>query len=132
MEGIKDFSKEFDGELITETMLVRGLNDEPELAEKVAEFIAELNARPIYQFQLGLQPRNGLPANEETLEIWREIFSEKIEVECIVVPEGDFTCTGNLEEDLLSILYVLPMCPPHAGKFFEKVSGKGQLKLGFH
>ena len=45
LKGIEDFSKEFDGRLITETMLIRGVNDNPELAERTAEFIGELNAK---------------------------------------------------------------------------------------
>ncbi len=124
LEGIKDFSKEFDGKLITETMLVRGLNDEPELAEKMAEFIAELNAKAYLSVPIRPPAEKWvLAANKETVEIWREIFSEKIEVECLVTPEEDsFAYTGNLEEDLLSILSVHPMRENSLKKFLEKAN----------
>jgi len=124
LEGIKDFSKEFDGKLITETMLVRGLNDDPELAEKMAEFIAELNAKAYLSIPIRPPAEKWvLPANKETVEIWREIFSEKVEVECLVIPEEDsFAYTGDLEEDLLSILSVHPMRENSLKKFLEKAN----------
>ncbi len=124
LEGINDFSKEFDGKLITETMLVRGLNDDPELAEKMAEFIAELSAKAYLSVPIRPPAEKWvLPANKETVEIWQEIFSEKVEVECLVTPEEDsFTYTGNLEEDLLSILSVHPMRENSLRKFLEKAN----------
>ncbi|MBO8183106.1 MAG: radical SAM protein [Archaeoglobus sp.] len=124
MEGILDFSKEFDGDLITETMLVKGLNDNPELAEKVAEFVAKLDARAYLAAPIRPPAEEWvLPANKETIEIWREIFSERVEVDCITMPESDaFAYTGNLEGDLLSILAVHPMRESSLRKFLEKAN----------
>ena len=111
LRGIKDFSKEFDGRLITETMLVRGVNDNPELAERTAEFIGELNAKAYLSIPIRPPAEKWvLPPARETLELWEEIFDKRVEVECLDYPEEDkFVLSGDPEESLLSILSVHPM-----------------------
>jgi len=40
--GLKAFTKNFSGQIITESMLVKGLNDSEENIESIAQFIGEL------------------------------------------------------------------------------------------
>lgn len=48
LEGIRSFSKEFKGQLVTETMLVKGLNDNRQSLEKTAQFISKINCSMAY------------------------------------------------------------------------------------
>lgn len=43
LEGVIEFSKSFKWELVTETMLVNGMNDSLESAEKISKFIKKIN-----------------------------------------------------------------------------------------
>lgn len=42
LEGVRGFAREYGGRLLTETMLVKGLNDSTEEIEAVADFVASL------------------------------------------------------------------------------------------
>ena len=113
-EGIIEFSKEFKGELITETMLIDGLDYTDEL-EKIAEFISEL--RP-YKAYIAVPTRPPAerwvkPAEERVVNRAFQVFSKKLgndAVEYLIGYEGNaFAFTGNVEEDLLSVTSVHPM-----------------------
>jgi wyosine [tRNA(Phe)-imidazoG37] synthetase (radical SAM superfamily) len=39
LKGIMEFSRKYEGELITETMLIRGVNDSPRCLEEISEFL---------------------------------------------------------------------------------------------
>ena len=43
LEGTNDFAKMYDGKLLTETMLVKGVNDSKKNIQETADFIAKLN-----------------------------------------------------------------------------------------
>jgi len=45
LDGMRKFSKLFQGDLTTETMLIQGINDQPEKIEKDADFIAQLSPK---------------------------------------------------------------------------------------
>ncbi|MCK4539503.1 MAG: radical SAM protein, partial [Candidatus Krumholzibacteria bacterium] len=107
LDGIRSFSREFIGQLVTETMLVKDLNDDTENARKVAEFIGELKPSIAY---LSIPIR---PPAEKWVEVPKEqkinnayqIFRERsIVTEYLIGYEGnEFAYTGNIEEDILSI-----------------------------
>jgi wyosine [tRNA(Phe)-imidazoG37] synthetase (radical SAM superfamily) len=48
LEGITAFAKEFQGDLVTETMLVQGVNDGNQQLKTTAKFIRDLNIRCAY------------------------------------------------------------------------------------
>lgn len=112
-EGMKKFSKEFKGKFLTETMLVKGINDKREELEKIAEFIAKLDTDSSY-VAIPTRP----PAEEnvegpsaEKINMAVQIFKEKgINTEYLIGYEGnEFSSTGNLREDLLNITSVHPL-----------------------
>lgn len=113
LEGMKEFAEIFEGEMATETMLIHGINDSGEEAEKIVDFLAELNPHKAYVAIPTRPPaeRWVTPADEEALNHVYQIFDEKlIDVEYLIGYEGDaFAFSGNLEEDLLSITSVHPM-----------------------
>lgn len=113
LERALEFAKVYEGDLVTETMLVAGVNDGEERLGEVADFLARLQSERAY---LSIPTRP--PAeewvhapSEEILNLAYQVLSEKVErVEYLIGYEGnDFALTGNVEEDLLSITAVHPM-----------------------
>jgi len=112
-EGMGEFAQRFQGKLITETMLLKGINDTPEEIQKIAAFLAQLKSSRAY-ISIPTRPtalKGVLPASEEALALAYHIFAENTPVvEYLMGYEGDeFGFSGNIEEDLLSITSVHPM-----------------------
>jgi wyosine [tRNA(Phe)-imidazoG37] synthetase (radical SAM superfamily) len=131
VEGIAEFSRVFSGTLATETMLVAGSNDTEEEIAKIANYIAALKAVKSF-ISVPIRP----PAEkwvrapgEHTVNAAYQIFKEKrIDVEYLIGYEGDaFACTGNAEEDLLSITAVHPMKKEAVEAFLRKARGEWSL-----
>ena len=113
LQGMVDFAGMFKGELATETMLIHGLNDGVEEAEKIADFLATLRPSKAY-IAIPTRPpaeRWVRPADEQAINRAFQIFDGKLDhVEYLIGYEGNaFAFTGNVEEDLLSISSVHPM-----------------------
>lgn len=113
LNGILAFAKEYKGDLITETMLVKDINDGESNVKDIARFISDIE--PMNAF-LAIPTRP--PAvdiirspNEEIINRAYQIFSEYLDhVEYLIGYEGNaFTYTGDVEEDILSITAVHPM-----------------------
>ncbi len=113
LDGTVSFSKFFKGELITETMLVKGINDSGEELKDIASFIAKINPSKSY-ISIPVRPPAEswvLFPEEEVLNMAYQIFREKIKnVNMLITSEeGEFTITDGLQEDLLSIISVHPI-----------------------
>ena len=113
LEGISTFAKEYKGMLVTETMLLKDINDNHESLEQTAAYIQTLNPAIAY---LGIPTRptamiDAFPADEETVNIAYHLFQTKLNrVELLTGYEGNaFSSTGKFEEDILSITAVHPM-----------------------
>lgn len=113
--GMLEFSRSYKGSLITETMLIDGINDGEEEIKRIASFLERLNPIKAY-IAVPIRPpaeRWVMPASKKTVNKAYQIFSKAIgenNVEYLVEYEGpDFTFTGNLEEELLSITSVHPI-----------------------
>ena len=111
--GILEFSQRFGGILVTETMIIDGINDMTEELEKIADFISGVNPQKSY-LSIPTRPpaeKRIQPASEHALSAAYQFFCERnIDVEYLVGYEGNaFAFTGNVEEDLLSITSVHPM-----------------------
>ena len=114
LNGIIEFSGEFKGKLITETMLIDGLDYSDEL-EKTADFLSKIRPHKAYVAVPTRPPaeRWVKPADERVINRAFQLFSRKLGddvVEYLIGYEGNaFASTGNFEEDLLSITSVHPM-----------------------
>jgi len=112
LEGMADFARVFTGELTTETMLVKGFNDEAGEASAIAGFIAGLKPARSYLSMPTRPPAEQVaPPNGQTLNNTYQVFSKKLnKVEYLTGYEGNtFTSTGDAADDLLSITAVHPM-----------------------
>ena len=113
LSGALLFSKVFTGELVTETMLVKGINDGLENISRTAAFIGQLKPDRAY-LSIPTRPpadRKVQPPDEDILNRAFQIFSREIDrVEYLIGYEGNvFSSTGNIEQDLLNITAVHPM-----------------------
>ncbi|ACS33070.1 radical SAM protein [Thermococcus gammatolerans] len=114
LEGMLEFRESFDGRLVTETMLIDGVNYEGEL-ERIAEFLSRLDPDVAYIAVPTRPPAEPWvrPAREETINMAFQLFAEALgedRVEYLIGYEGNaFAFTGNVEDDILSITSVHPM-----------------------
>lgn len=111
--GMLAFAKVHHGELATETMLVKGFNDNTEHAEELADILAQLKPDKAY-ISIPIRPpaeRGVRPPDEESINVFYQILNKKVKhVEYLIGEEGNaFASTGNVTEDLLSITAVHPM-----------------------
>ncbi len=113
LAGIRRFASEFEGELVSETMLVAGINDGPASIASVGEFLSEIDLRRAY-LSIPTRP-TPYPAvtapDEETVTRAYALLNEYVpRVECLTGYEGDaFASSGDADADLLAITAVHPM-----------------------
>jgi len=113
LNGILEFNKIFKGKIITETMLIKDVNDDRQHIKKVANFLTQIKSSVAY-LSVPIRPpaeRWVQTPSEEVVNQSYNIFKEKInQVECLIGYEGnEFAFTGKAEEDILSITSVHPM-----------------------
>lgn len=113
LAGAHAFARDFAGTLVTETMLVAGVNDAPDTVAETAAVIADL--RPAIAY-LGIPTRPPAepwvrPPDEGTLNRAYQIFAATLpRVELLIGYEGNaFAATGDAVADLLSITAVHPL-----------------------
>ena len=113
LDSILEFAEVYNGELVTETMLVKNLNDDVEHVKEVVDFLARLKPAKAYLAIPTRPPSEGLvePPDENAINRAYQIFTERISgVEYLIGYEGNsFAFTGNVEQDLLDITAVHPM-----------------------
>ena len=124
LDGILEFKAVFKGEIITETMLLKRMNDSDEEIRKIADFLKLLRPAKSY-ISIPTRPtavKGILPASDEALNIAYQIFSENVDnVEFIIGYEGnEFGFSGNVEEDLLGITSVHPMREEAVREYLRK------------
>lgn len=131
MEGAIRFAREYGGRLVTETMLVAGLNDGAEDLGAVAGFLALLNPAVAY-ISIPTRPPGEpwvLCPDESTLNQAYYILRERIQqVEYLIGYEGNaFAFTGDVEQDLLSITAVHPMRRDAVSDYLERAGTEWSL-----
>ncbi|MCX8082351.1 MAG: radical SAM protein [bacterium] len=126
LEGVKNFSQKFTGILITETVLVKDINDMPEEIRKTAEFISAIKPKKAY---IGIPTRPPAevwvkqPEEKKVLYAY-EIFTEYgLNAELITeTGPGSFGFTGDIESDIVSTISVHPMSEQQIRELLKKAS----------
>jgi len=133
LKGIREFAEEFKGTVVSETMLIDGINYGNEL-ERIAEFLTELEKLDKAYIAIPTRPpaeKWVKPAKEDAVNVAFQVFSEKLgadRVEYLIGYEGNaFAFTGNVEEDLLSITAVHPMRDEAVKEFLRKANAGWQI-----
>jgi len=124
LAGIRQFAEIFDGELVTETMLVKDLNDDTDSLEGLAAFIGQLKPATAYLAIPTRPPAEkwAQPPNQEVIGEAYWAFRQCIDhVEHLIGYEGDaFASIGRVREDLLSITAVHPMREKAVSEFLAR------------
>jgi wyosine [tRNA(Phe)-imidazoG37] synthetase (radical SAM superfamily) len=124
IQGIERFAFSFKGKLVTETMLVKGVNDNVESLIKTANIISTINPDKSYLLAPTRPPMESMAQipTEESLNTAYHIYSGMLnEVELVVYNEGtDFSYSSDIEKELLSILAVHPMRKDAVEEFLYK------------
>ena len=128
LKGALAFARSFRGKLVTETMLVAGVNDGEEHLGEVAGFLGRLCPDTAYLAIPTRPPTEKWvrPPDEGTLNRAYQILSEKVGwVEYLIGYEGDaFAFTGDLEQNLLSITAVHPMREDAVSTFLARAGAE--------
>jgi wyosine [tRNA(Phe)-imidazoG37] synthetase (radical SAM superfamily) len=113
LDGLRTFSGEYTGTLVTESMLVAGVNDTAGPAQDLAEFLGKLAPEVAYLSVPTRPPaeKDICPPDEATVNlVYQQVCHHVEHVELLTGYEGNaFASSGNLAEDLLSIASVHPM-----------------------
>jgi len=133
LKGIQDFTEAFKGTVVTETMLIDGVDYENEF-EKIAKFLAGLKKLNRAYIAVPTRPptENWVkPAREGVLNVAFQIFSEKLGVDrveyLIGYEENAFAFTGDVEGDLLGIMSVHPMRDEAIKELLRKANAGWQI-----
>ena len=113
LDGIRKFRESFSGTLVTETMLVAGVNDTPAHATDTANFLASLEPDRAY-LTVPTRPPTAKWVHSPTaasLVQVHDVFSEYVgEVEYLMGYEGSaFSTAGDPRQNLLATTAVHPM-----------------------
>ena len=124
LKGIKIFSSDYDGFFATETMLVSGVNDSPNLLRQNASFIKQLNPDVSY-LSIPTRPpadKTVRPPDELSVNTAYQIYKDAdLPAEYLIGYEGNaFSATGNVADDILSITSVHPMREDAIMDFLKK------------
>ena len=113
LKGIREFAGQYGGQLHTETMLVRGMNDSADQLRQTAGFIASIHPQTAF---LSIPTRPPAvagvePVTEESLAMAWQLFGEAgLHAELLAGFEGtDTGFTGNAFDDILNICAVHPL-----------------------
>jgi len=139
--GMLEFTERYSGKLVTETMLLKNINDSVHNVSKIAGFLNHLQPDEAYLAVPTRPPAEKWvrPPDENVLNETFQILNEKpFKVEYLIGYEGNaFAFTGNVKEDLLSITAVHPMRQDAVNEFLmragvdcriiEKLMTQGQI-----
>jgi len=126
LEGIREFSKNYKGKIITETMLVKDINDNENEMRLISNFIAELNTYKVYIAVPTRPPAESFVKKAEEEEVLKayEIFSERINKEKLELLTGyegsNFGVIKDPVESLLNITSVHPMRIDYAYEMLKR------------
>ncbi len=113
LKAIRDFSKCYQGKLVTESMLLKNVNDTVEELTSLAQYLGEVKPATAYIAIPSRPPafEDVIPADETTVALAFEIFTaHSVTPELLTGYEGNaYASSGNFREDILSITAVHPM-----------------------
>ncbi len=134
LDGALSFAEVFDGHLSTETMLIDGINDGEEGADKVSDFLEKLDPDSAYVAIPTRPPAEewAKPTREKTINYWFQTFSKKLrDVEYLIGYEGnEFSFSGDIQQDLLSITSVHPMKREGVEELLDKAGSDWEVVEG--
>ncbi|HID40064.1 MAG TPA: radical SAM protein [Calditrichaeota bacterium] len=113
LKGMLVFRKHFNGILVTETMLIKGVNDTKAKIERISRFLSRLKPDFAY-LSIPTRPpadKSVAAAAPRKLELAHQIFTQRLDrVELLTGYESNtFSYTGDIRRDIRNITAVHPM-----------------------
>ncbi|MBN2405452.1 MAG: radical SAM protein [Coriobacteriia bacterium] len=131
LDGMMAFRAEFCGILVTETMLVAGVNDTEEHAEATADFLERLKPDTAYVSVPTRPPtrKDVRAASGAAVVRYHERMASRLDrVECLIGYEGNqFAAVGDPISNLLSITAVHPMRHEAVADLLERADAPWSL-----
>lgn len=132
LDGIRAFARDFSGDLVSETMLISGINDGETDLEALGRYLAGTGIRRAY-LAIPLRPPAVTsvrgPDEAGLARAYHTLSRHGLEVELLTDYEGDiFTLAGELEDELLAITAVHPLRQSALDTLLAK-AGKGMATV---
>jgi wyosine [tRNA(Phe)-imidazoG37] synthetase (radical SAM superfamily) len=128
LKGATTFARDYGGELVTETMLVAGVNDGDAQLLALAGFLAHLQPDRAYlsvPTRPPAEPSVSGPSEQAIARAYGIIEERVDQVEYLIGYEGNaFAFTGDVEKDLLSITAVHPMREEAVGDLLARAGSE--------
>jgi len=127
LRGIKEFTEIFDGTIISETMLIDGINYGEEL-KRIADYLGKLDKLDAAYIAVPTRPpaegwvklaRGGI-LNEAFQAFSRELGGERVKF-LVKHGEGTFAFTRGIEDEIVSIAAVHPIRKDDLTKFLSGI-----------
>jgi wyosine [tRNA(Phe)-imidazoG37] synthetase (radical SAM superfamily) len=134
LDGIRRFAADYAGTLITDTMLIAGVNDDPASLTDTADFLAGIAPHTAY-LAVPTRPTTVAKAHgtdEAGLIRAHQIFAARLSaVELLTGHElGEFAHTGDARSDLLAVTAVHPMREDAVRRLLERDHAGWELVQG--
>ena len=124
LDAMLSFKEKYNGTLVTETMLIDGLNDNEDELIKIGHFIVKIDPEIAYlTIPTRPTPLKNIhrPDRTKTINAYRIMKSVYNNTELLNEYEGnEFSISNEIEESLISILAVHPMRKDAVEKYLEK------------
>jgi len=124
LDGMLRFRDRFEGRLVTETMLVAGVNDDAPELDAVASLLEQLRPAVAYISVATRPPVERwvrVPDERHLAAAYTILADTGVPVEVLAGGEGDaFWASGSPEADLLAITSVHPMRKPAVRRLLER------------
>lgn len=131
LDGALAFARQYQGELVAETMLCAGLNDQAETLTATADYIARLQPAVAY---LGVPTRPpvenwALPPDEKVLNMAYALFAERLpKVELMIgYPAPAFQHSADAARNLLAVTAVHPMREAEVLDYLQKSETEAEV-----
>jgi wyosine [tRNA(Phe)-imidazoG37] synthetase (radical SAM superfamily) len=126
LEGILEFKENYEGKLVTETMLIDGINDYENDVISTARFISKVKPQMAYlTIPTRPTPLKNIhsPSKEKVFSIYNIFKSIYTSAELLNMYEGnEFSTTGETQNALMSIMAVHPMRRDAVENYLSKVN----------
>ncbi len=107
IEGIKKFAKHFKGKLVTETMVIKGINDSREKLKDIANIIRDLKPKTAF-IMIPTRPP-AMPVEGGNVELAYQVFREIIGDNVVVLTKDPFKFYPKDPKELKRIAEVHPV-----------------------
>ena len=146
LDGIRSFARTYSGKLVSETMLLAGLNDSDTAMQSLGRFLSEAGI-PLAYLAIPHRPPavSGVHGPDEAgvTRAYQILAAQGVEVELLTGYEGeDFASSGDFQRDILAITAVHPLRESAVGTLAKKAGTdmgvvanlvqSGELRLAEH